>query len=397
MNQQDIKYYPLSVKEKVMSQYPSPMHSMVPGKTRQAFLHNNHGKTASVFINKKLQFSKARYALFMALDSLKGTTNNPKVLIPAYHCRSIPESVTATCFDILFYKLNKDLSIDLDNIRSLIRDNSDIKALLMVHYFGFQQPQLEAIIKECYENNVAIVEDCAHAFYGSYNNCRIGTIGDFVIASPWKFFPIDEGGYLITNQARDIFLTNRHSSIKHEIKSLLYQVDHLHKPATSQEVDAKTFNRCMSFYNDSLEDIMNGSSNLHEFIPADKINRGTIVNEFIIKHYPHNFNILQRRKNYQHWSSIITSLAGCHALHPEIDNHTVPYVFPVVVEKEACKVFHYLKCKGVPIWRWEDFSISDCGTSKDYRLKLFQLACHQDLTLEDIDTMATHLKHALIA
>ena len=47
---------------------------------------------------------------------------------------------------------------------------------------------------------IPIIEDCAHTFFSDDKNKLIGTIGDFVIYSFPKMFPIQIGGLLKVNK-----------------------------------------------------------------------------------------------------------------------------------------------------------------------------------------------------
>ena len=44
-----------------------------------------------------------------------------------------------------------------------------------------------------------MLEDCAHAFFGEYENRPLGSFGDYAIASTMKFFPTSEGGCLVSS------------------------------------------------------------------------------------------------------------------------------------------------------------------------------------------------------
>ena len=69
------------------------------------------------------------------------------------------------------------------------------KVILVNHEFGFPYEQLEALKKY----NLPIIEDCAHSFFSKDKNNTMGTIGDFVIYSFPKIFPIQIGGLLVSN------------------------------------------------------------------------------------------------------------------------------------------------------------------------------------------------------
>jgi len=80
------------------------------------------------------------------------------------------------------------------------------KVLWVYHQYGFPQ-RMDAIVKIAREQNLTIIEDCAHAIDSYYQGKRLGTIGDFGILSFSKFVPSLMGGAILTKdpKARDFF------------------------------------------------------------------------------------------------------------------------------------------------------------------------------------------------
>jgi hypothetical protein len=74
-----------------------------------------------------------------------------------------------------------------------IEENS--KLILVIHEFGYPYERLQELEKY----NLPIIEDCAHSFFSKDSENVIGTIGDFVIFSFPKMFPIQVGGLLVYN------------------------------------------------------------------------------------------------------------------------------------------------------------------------------------------------------
>ncbi|MCA0932657.1 DegT/DnrJ/EryC1/StrS family aminotransferase [Lutimonas saemankumensis] len=69
------------------------------------------------------------------------------------------------------------------------------KIILVIHEFGVPYENLENLTKM----EIPIIEDCAYSFFSSDRKGRIGKIGEFVIYSFPKMFPIEFGGLLISN------------------------------------------------------------------------------------------------------------------------------------------------------------------------------------------------------
>src|SRR6185295_18524163 len=51
----------------------------------------------------------------------------------------------------------------------------------------------------CDGRRIALIEDCAHAFFGASDGRPVGHWGNVAIASLTKFFPVPEGGMLVSS------------------------------------------------------------------------------------------------------------------------------------------------------------------------------------------------------
>lgn len=69
------------------------------------------------------------------------------------------------------------------------------KVLFVNHEFGYPYKQLYDLKKY----NLPIIEDCCTTFFSNDGYTPIGQVGDFVIFSFPKFFPIQIGGLILTN------------------------------------------------------------------------------------------------------------------------------------------------------------------------------------------------------
>lgn len=75
------------------------------------------------------------------------------------------------------------------------RIEENTKLFLVNHEFGYPHEGLAQL--KSY--GMPIIEDCAHSFFSRDENCLIGTLGDYVIYSFPKMFPLQIGGLLVSN------------------------------------------------------------------------------------------------------------------------------------------------------------------------------------------------------
>ena len=75
------------------------------------------------------------------------------------------------------------------------------RAILVNHEFGFPYEKLSKLKKY----KLPIIEDCAHSFISQNYEKSVGRIGKYVIYSFPKFFPIQFGGLLVTDDDENNF------------------------------------------------------------------------------------------------------------------------------------------------------------------------------------------------
>ena len=137
----------------------------------------------------------ARNALFHGLGLL-GLKAGDKVLVPAFHCRTVVEPIIQFGCEVVFYNVYRDGIIDFEDIEDKV--DTQTKAILAIHYFGVLQPvhRLQAF---CRKHKLYFIEDCAHILLGGIDGNPIGSFGDVSIFSWRKFFPLYDGGLLVQN------------------------------------------------------------------------------------------------------------------------------------------------------------------------------------------------------
>jgi len=131
------------------------------------------------------------------------------ILIPSYLCPNILYNFIMLNIKYEFYKINKDLSIDINDIEAKMK-KFKIKAIFFIDYFGFYHKK-ETInyLEQLKNQNTIIIEDAVQMLW--FN--RQMFIGDYVFNSYRKFLPIDGALVLCKNvktfsPARDNYYEN---------------------------------------------------------------------------------------------------------------------------------------------------------------------------------------------
>jgi dTDP-4-amino-4,6-dideoxygalactose transaminase len=136
-------------------------------------------------------------------DFLAHTVVSPQdgVLLPAYIGVS-PREGSGVLDPVLsvgaragFYDLKPDLTVDIDDLRRSL-SAEPYRVLVVIHYFGRTEPQLEKIRALADEFGVLLVEDLAHGFFTAQAKGEAGRHGHVNLFSLHKMFPFDDGGML---------------------------------------------------------------------------------------------------------------------------------------------------------------------------------------------------------
>lgn len=140
-------------------------------------------------------FYFGRGALWHAIQSLHLSASDT-VLVPSYHCGVEIEAVSMAGVQLRYYDVREDFSIDLSDLLNKI--DAGVRAVLLIHYFGFPQP-VEAVKAVCTAHNIFLIEDCSQALFSASKGTLLGTFGDVAVFSQRKSLPLPDGGALLVN------------------------------------------------------------------------------------------------------------------------------------------------------------------------------------------------------
>lgn len=141
-------------------------------------------------------YSSGRAALYHIVKSLDGGTRDT-FLLPAYHCGVEVEAVLRAGKNVDFYRIKRNLGVDLEHLRSRI--DSRTRGIVVAHYFGFPQ-EMAPLAELCRQRGIMLIEDCAHALYSQdAAGAWLGTGGDFALFSMRKTSFLPNGGAVLVN------------------------------------------------------------------------------------------------------------------------------------------------------------------------------------------------------
>ncbi len=124
-------------------------------------------------------FSSGRSALYYGLKAL-GLSEGDEVLVQAFTCVAVPNAVIWNGLQPVFVDIDHSYNFDVVDLERKITPRT--KAIIVQHTFGIPA-NMSLIQKLAKKHHLYIVEDCAHALGGMYQNRLLGTFGDVSILS----------------------------------------------------------------------------------------------------------------------------------------------------------------------------------------------------------------------
>lgn len=169
-------------------------------------LFNNHHGAELDNLSKAIQevlhisyaipMPTARFAIYISLKTL--LRSKRKVILSPYTIVDVINMVICAGGEPIFADIDPvTCNIDPNEIEKLI--DGETGAVLITHLHGLAC-NLKKIKELCQRHHVPLIEDCAQAFTGRYDNRYVGTIGDAGIFSfgMYKIVNSFYGGMLVT-------------------------------------------------------------------------------------------------------------------------------------------------------------------------------------------------------
>ena len=388
--------------------YPRSHIPTHPILSFRAFLRGRGAAVRSVLdVGQPRLVTSGRVAIALALRQM-GIGPGDKVLVPAYHCASMIEPVVWSGATPVFYRVRPDTSVDLDDVAGKI--DGSTKLILAANYFGFPQ-DLTAIRRFCDEHQLLMLEDCAHCFLGEHKGQPVGSFGDYAIASSMKFFPIYEGGALVSARHDLRSLSLQSGGVGFEAKSALNALEN------SFEYGRMGVLKALLWLPMAAKDVLWGgvkargvgagaslapgsSSGGFSFDPAWLEKRSSLFSRLMLHLVSRRRMGALRRKNYLTLQAALADLPGCRPLFAALPDGVYPWVFPLQLDNPR-PIFTTLKTRGVPIIRfgeflWEGVDASVCPASIDLSNRVMSFSCHQELKEEEMNWMIAQIRDVVM-
>jgi len=148
------------------------------------------------------------YAILKAMDLPKESL----VMLQAFTCNAAINPVLWANLKPVYIDCDtSDFNVDIDDLKKKISENPSAKVLMVQHTFGLPA-NMDEVLKICKENNLTLIEDCAHSLGAEYTMKpasaqgfgeakKVGTFGKaaFFSFSRDKIISSVYGGIAVTN------------------------------------------------------------------------------------------------------------------------------------------------------------------------------------------------------
>ena len=136
-------------------------------------------------------FNTGRSAIEAQMKHLK-KAGYSKLYLPAFVCDSVSSAAKRAGMSLQYYGVNTDLSVDFGTI------DIEYKAVIyVVQFFGQKiEPAFLTFLQKAQKAGMIVVEDISLSLLSEDETC-VG-FGDYIIGSLRKWFPIPDGGILLS-------------------------------------------------------------------------------------------------------------------------------------------------------------------------------------------------------
>ncbi|EXI71604.1 MAG TPA: DegT/DnrJ/EryC1/StrS family aminotransferase [Candidatus Accumulibacter phosphatis] len=362
--------------------------SSFAGSRRLAGVHSIDDIAASCLT------TSGRAAIYQALLQLRLEPGS-LILVPTYHCPTMVAPVILAGLRVAYFGIGADGLPQLGTIDAETAGRA--RAMLVSHYFGLAR-SLAKVRQWCDGRQIALIEDCAHCYFGNAGERPVGTWGDFATASLSKFFPVPEGGVLASAHRRIATPPLTPQGVRLELKSW---ADVLESAVTYGRLAgiswalSKVFeikNHLNRARTTGQQDESTEPPDMMLACDMGRIDRAPASTAVVLqKLLPRGRIITRRQRNYAIYARHFRQVEGAHPLYPERADEAVPYVFPLWVN-DADRVYQSLRSLALPVFRWDRIwpdtptLTDDVGPS--WSRHVLQLLCHQNLSEADVTRTA---------
>lgn len=255
------------------------------------------------FADKSITYTYGGYYSIKRIIRDIGFEEKDHVLLPSYLCPTILKPFQDYRIKYNFFRIRKNLSIDTEDLRSKINENT--KAVFFIHYFGFNLSEKEkTVLQGLRDKGIILIQDVVQDFFVRPHTI----IGNYTFNSFRKYFPLEGSCIISDKELKQIDTSFNACYFFNKLLGRYYRYKH-YKKGISENLFLDRFLRAEKYY------YKEGISGFNRF------------DEFLINRFDINRLSEIRKNNY----SLLLEEFSSIAIIKEIKD-CVPLAFPIVVE-----------------------------------------------------------------
>lgn len=295
------------------------------------------------------------------------------VLLPAYCCWSMSAPFEKAGYNVVYYKLNEDLTIDLDFLSEML-EKTQVDAILTMNFFGSAKTYDAITLVKSINPRISVIEDFSHCTFSIKELYNPDV--DYYVSSIRKSIGICDGAVIISKYAMDSSLI---SAADEELSNLRFN-------AQSQK-ERYSFSKNQQTKQSFLSDIRTGENLLNSFSTVRSISSRAMSQIMSVNGAEIAY---ARRENMKHLWSL---LEGKVEMVPGLERSFAgaPFSLPILVSDQL-KVQHELAQKGVysqVLWPICDVAQNVCPVAKRMGEHMLSLPIDQRLSWDDVEDIAS--------
>ena len=327
------------------------------------------------------------------------TTRNV-VLMPAYHHGVEVEAVRAAGARVIFYRVDRDLRIDLDDLAAKAA-RPDVRVVYVTHYAGFAQPIADALAIARAHAGVRLFEDCALSLFArTPDGVPLGSFGDASCFCLYKSLPLPHGGLLL---ARDVPVADVAApplmSTLHHVAGLALAHLELHSSGIGRAVRQAARKTSQATVDKAVATVKTGTMHLTE---AELHLGASALVEAMLPRFDDAMVVVRRRRNFTRLAAALADVI--EVVHHPLPAGACPLFLPVRVDTarggnkaHIVAQLHALGIDAIDFWSSSDPECdpAEFPESALLRAEILELPCHQSLDDDAIDRVAHAVKQVL--
>ncbi len=139
---------------------------------------NNIPDINNLFENKHVSYTNAGRSAFLEILKHLDFEKKSEIIVQAYTCNALLNPILKSGLTPIYVDICDDLNIDPEKIKI----TEKTKAIVIQHTFGHPS-KIKEIQKIAKENNLILIEDCAHSLGNKYEGEYLGNFGDYAFLS----------------------------------------------------------------------------------------------------------------------------------------------------------------------------------------------------------------------